>query len=149
MVPPAAAEAEKTPVPTTAPTATLLKAPTATPTPPKPTATPTFTLTPFQPMALVPSRVEGKVNVSGLNVRTGPGMAYPIVGGLSQGDVVEAVGKNTAGTWLQMVYPADSDGRAWIAAAYVDLTGSLAEVSRCATAVTSMSSTPTEPTCAA
>jgi hypothetical protein len=79
-------------------------------------------------MALVPSRVEAKVNVSGLNVRTGPGTAYPIVGGLSQGDVVEVVGKNTAGTWLQMVYPADSDGRAWIAAAYVDLTGSLAEV---------------------
>ena len=67
VVPPAAAEAENTPVPTTAPTATPLKAPTATPTPPKPTAT----LTPFQPTALVLSKVEGKVNVSGLNVRTG------------------------------------------------------------------------------
>jgi len=127
MVPPAAAETEKTPVPTTAPTATPLKAPTATPTPPKPTAT----LTPFQPTALVVSRVEGKVNVSGLNVRTGPGTAYPIVGGLSLGDSVEVVGKNAAGTWLQIVYNGRGEfngQESWIAAAYVDLTGSLAAV---------------------
>jgi hypothetical protein len=70
-------------------------------------------------------KVEGKVTSYGLNVRTGPGVAYPIIGGLSRGDVVEVVGKNAAGTWLQIAY----NGReAWIAAAYIDLTGSLAEV---------------------
>ncbi|NIO68286.1 MAG: SH3 domain-containing protein, partial [Anaerolineae bacterium] len=69
-----------------------------------------------------------EVTAYGLNVRAGPGTAYPIVGGLSRGDVVEVVGKNAAGTWLQIVHPADSDGRGWISAAYVDLTGSLTEV---------------------
>jgi Tol biopolymer transport system component len=83
-----------------------------------------------------PSPLIGRVTAYGLNVRTGPGTAYPIVGGLRLGDAVEVVGKNVAGDWLQIVYPstgsghspAGSDGRRWIAAAYVDLTGSLAAV---------------------
>jgi uncharacterized protein YgiM (DUF1202 family) len=41
--------------------------------------------------------LEGRVTAYALNVRTGPGTAYPIVGGLSLGDAVEVVGKNAAG----------------------------------------------------
>jgi dipeptidyl aminopeptidase/acylaminoacyl peptidase/uncharacterized protein YraI len=74
------------------------------------------------------SEVEGRVTAYGLNVRAGPGVAYPIIGGLSQGDAVEVVGKNATGTWLQIVYPTGAEGRAWVAAAYVELSGSLAEV---------------------
>jgi hypothetical protein len=55
-------------------------------------------------------------------------MAYPIVGGLSLGDSVEVVGKNTTGDWLQIAHPSGSDDQGWIAAAYADLTGSLAAV---------------------
>jgi TolB protein len=71
------------------------------------------------------SEVEGRVTAYGLNVRAGPGVAYPIIGGLSQGDVVEVVGKNAVGTWLQIAY---SGREGWVAAAYVELSGSLAEV---------------------
>jgi TolB protein len=80
-----------------------------------------------------PSPLIGRVTAYSLNVRTGPGTAYPIVGGLSLGDAVEVIGKNVAApsmnsgqsTWLQITY---SGQAAWIAAAYVDLTGSLAMV---------------------
>jgi TolB protein len=73
------------------------------------------------------------VTAYGLNVRSGPGTAYPIIGGLSLGDAVEVVGKNPAGPsinsgqsdWLQITY---NGQESWIAAAYVDLTGSLATV---------------------
>jgi dipeptidyl aminopeptidase/acylaminoacyl peptidase len=65
------------------------------------------------------------VTAYSLNVRTGPGTAYPIVGGLSLDDVVEVVGKNAAGDWLQIAY---NGQEGWVAAAYVDLTGSLAVV---------------------
>jgi len=68
------------------------------------------------------------VTAYGLNVRSGPGVAYPIIGGLSLGDSVEVVGKNATGTWLQISSSSGAEGRAWVAAAYVDLTGSLAEV---------------------
>jgi dipeptidyl aminopeptidase/acylaminoacyl peptidase len=55
---------------------------------------------------------------------------------LSLDDSVEVVGQNAAGDWLQIVYPstgsghrpAGAEGRGWIAAAYADLTGSLAAV---------------------
>jgi len=73
-------------------------------------------------------KVEGKVIAYGLNVRTGPGTAYPIIGGLSRGDAVEVVGRNAASTWLQITHPAGAEGQAWVAAAYVNLTSSLAEV---------------------
>jgi TolB protein len=67
----------------------------------------------------------GTVTAYGLNVRTGPGTAYPVIGVLTQGNVVEVVGKNATGTWLQIAY---NEREAWIAAAYVDLTDSLATV---------------------
>jgi len=71
------------------------------------------------------------VTAYGLNVRSGPGVAYPIIGGLSRGDAVEVVGRNAAGTWLQIAYSGQGElngQEAWIAAAYVDLTGSLEAV---------------------
>jgi hypothetical protein len=74
------------------------------------------------------SGLEGEVTAYGLNVRTGPGVAYAIVGGLSQGDVVEVVGKNAAGNWLQILYPTGTEGQGWVAAAHVDLSGSLPTV---------------------
>jgi hypothetical protein len=121
IVPLAAVETNVTPTPTAVPTATPTEAFTATPIPLQLTNTPA----PSQATALALNRVEGKVTTYGLNVRTGPGTAYPIIGGLSLGDSVEVVGKNAAGDWLQIAY----NGQAgWIAAAYADLTGSLAVV---------------------
>jgi TolB protein len=67
----------------------------------------------------------GRVTAYGLNVRTGPSTAYSIVGTLSLGDAVEVVGRNAIGDWLQIAY---NEEEGWIAAAYVDLTGSLATV---------------------
>jgi dipeptidyl aminopeptidase/acylaminoacyl peptidase len=75
--------------------------------------------------APTPTPTLGRVTAYSLNVRAGPGTAYPIVGGLSLGDAVEVMGKNAAGTWLQIAYNGEES---WIAAAYVDLTGSLATV---------------------
>jgi Tol biopolymer transport system component len=122
VVPLAAAEATATP--TTAPTPTLLKAPTAIPrqaqdaaTPPPPTAPALGTES--------SRRVEGKVTAYGLNVRTGPGTVYPIIGGLSLGDGVEVVGKNAAGDWLQIAY---NGQEGWVTAACIELADSLATV---------------------
>jgi Tol biopolymer transport system component len=118
VVPLAAAEATATP--TTAPTPTLLKAPVATPSPSATQPPPTPTA-----LGITVDGVEGRVTSYGLNVRTGPGTVYPIIGGLSLGDGVKVVGKNIAGDWLQIVY---NGQEGWVAAAYVDLSGSLAAV---------------------
>ncbi len=112
IVPLAAVETNVMPTPTTVPTATPTEVFTATPVPMQPTDTP------------APSRLTAEVTASALNVRAGPGTAYPIVGGLSLGDSVEVVGRNAAGDWLQIVYyngRGELNGqRSWIAAAYAD-----------------------------
>lgn len=60
----------------------------------------------------------GTVNTFGLRVRSGPGAGYKVVGWLSEGDEVEVVGKNTEGTWLQIIHKGE---KAWVSAKYVDL----------------------------
>jgi hypothetical protein len=49
-------------------------------------------------------------------VRAGPGTSYAELGKLSQGDTAVITGKNTDGSWWQVAYPANTDGRGWIAA---------------------------------
>lgn len=50
----------------------------------------------------------------GANLRKGPGTNYPIVGGAARGQVLDVVGRNTAGDWLRLA------NGAWIAAFLVD-----------------------------
>jgi hypothetical protein len=52
----------------------------------------------------------------GLNVRSGPGVEYPVIGGLSEGESAQIVGKNPEETWWLIVYPSNSDGRGWVSA---------------------------------
>jgi TolB protein len=118
IIPLAAAETNVTPTPMAVPTATPTEGVTATPIPVQLTDTPA----PSPATALAPG-VKGKVTSFGLNVRTGPGTAYPVIGELSLGDSVEVIGKNAAGDWLQIAY---NGQEGWIAAAYTDLAGSLA-----------------------
>jgi uncharacterized protein YraI len=81
-----------------------------------PTTPASVTLPPGAPWAAITARV--------LNVRRGPGTNYPVMGQLQQNDVVEIAGKNTDGSWLQIVYPTGTIGRGWIAASYAQVRGS-------------------------
>ena len=109
------------PCSTTSPPTPIAKTATAQPLAvPTETPLPTDTPTPSPPL--------GKVTTSDLNVRAGPSTDYAIVGKLNLDDSVEVVGRNAASDWLQIVYPANSDGRGWIAADYAKLTGSLETV---------------------
>jgi hypothetical protein len=87
---------------------------TATPTLPpieEATATLTLTLTPTPIVPLVTASVK-------VNVRSGPGANYPIVGGLLPGKPLQVIGQNEAGTWWQV---RQSDGHpGWVAAAVVE-----------------------------
>ncbi|MBP8292562.1 MAG: DUF4236 domain-containing protein [Caldilineaceae bacterium] len=79
---------------------------TATPAPPTATAVPA-TATP------APAPI-GSVANDIANLREGPGTDYPAIGSAAAGQVVEPVGQNSAGDWLQLA------SGAWIAAALVD-----------------------------
>ena len=94
------------PPPTTAPqptsgSATATQATTPTPTP--------------EPVTLVV--------IQRANLRLGPGTDFDQVATLNGGDTAVVIGRNETGDWLQIVYPADSDSRAWLLVSLVTVSG--------------------------
>lgn len=107
-----------TTTPTPQPTATATPQPTATPSPlPTLTFTPLPTLTPTQTPVPVPEMLALLV----VNVRAGPGVHYPAIGQLLLGDTARVVGRNTEGTWWQIIYPPDSDSTGWVAGLLIQI----------------------------
>ena len=49
-----------------------------------------------------------------INVRSGPGTEYDIVGVVVAGEELPAYGKSAAGLWIQIYYPGVSAGTAWV-----------------------------------
>ena len=114
-------EPEPTPTRPMRPTFTPSAVPTDTPVPtntPVPTDTPvpvpTDTPTPAAPKAVIGG--DGQVNV-----RSGPGTAYPETGQVATGSELELVSKNAAGDWYQICCV--NGQPAWIVARLVEVTG--------------------------
>lgn len=59
----------------------------------------------------------GTVNTYRLNVRSGPGPGYAVIGQLVQGQIVTIVGRDSLGAWLQVVLPTGLRG--WVSALYI------------------------------
>lgn len=120
-----------TPRPTFTPTIPVtiepVVAPTFTPTPePEPTATPEEQPTP-EPTAVpepeptpTPEAARLVINNPTLNVRSGPGTSYGIVGQARNGERYDVTGKNQAGSWYEINF----NGRTgWVAGQYVRIEG--------------------------
>ncbi len=106
-----------TPVPPTAtalpPTATLI--PTATSEPPTATAEPpTATPTPEPQQARV-------ISDSAINLRSGPGRAYPVIGQMRAGQELPIIGRNASGDWWQLAW--QGQAQAWVAGTVVSVLG--------------------------
>lgn len=80
--------------------------PTPTPVAPAPTPIP------------AEERPTAKVTAAVGNVRSGPGLTYPAIGQVSQGDEVAVLKRDGAGDWLQIAW---NDGPAWLSASLVSL----------------------------
>ncbi|MDX1524578.1 MAG: SH3 domain-containing protein, partial [Anaerolineae bacterium] len=103
--PPAIALITPSPSPTSSPT----PSPSPTHPPPTATATPTETPTPLTPQVIAARTV---------NVRSGPGTNYPVVGSLPPNVPVMVSGRNGESSWWQIQAP---DGRTgWVAGLVVE-----------------------------
>ncbi len=115
-----------------APTATPLPTPTATPVPPtdtptaEPTATPTDTPAPTATPTETPLAQPQAVASSAINVRSGPGTAFAVVGQLQPGRPVDILGRNADRSWWQVLLGNGNEG--WVAASVVDVTGPVESV---------------------
>lgn len=94
-------------------TATLI--PTFTPRPSATIAPPTVAPTIAPVQAVLTSQV---------NVRSGPGVQEASLGLLGLGTQVQVTGRNPAGTWWQIIYPAGSTTFGWVTAAYMQIPAS-------------------------
>ena len=102
------------PQPTDTPT---VVAPTFTPTPEPPTATPT-------PLPAAPELA----SIVNLNIRSGPGLDYPVIGLLKPDQSAEILGISVDGNWWQIRLPGTTNVAGWVSAAYV-VTQNISEVS--------------------
>ena len=91
-----------TPIP---PTNTLVVPEEPTPVPVAPTPTPV-------PAACTPSAT---ANI-GLNVRSGPSVDYPVIGGIHEGETAQVTGRSGDSTWWQIVH---QGSQGWVSAKYV------------------------------
>lgn len=118
------ATASPTAMPTPTATATATASPTATPTltataTPSPTASPTATGTPTAAPAPTPFV---RVSEGGVNIRSGPGLNYPILEVAEGQRILAVVGRNASGGWWQVCCTRDG-GQGWVAAMLVSLEG--------------------------
>lgn len=97
-------ETAEPPAPTPLPTETPTPAPTETPIPvPTPTAAPALT-------ALTAT--------TNLNIRSGPGLAYPVIGLLPVGQSAEITGLSPDRDWWQIKFSGVPEERGWVSARY-------------------------------
>ena len=113
--------------------------PTVTPPPPatdtpEPTATDEPTETPeptetAEAEATATEEEETGLTVDvGANVRSGPGVAYPVVANLAAGDTAAVLGKDSSGTWFAIETGSTSNGQGWIAGLVSTYNGDLASL---------------------
>jgi hypothetical protein len=60
-----------------------------------------------------------------VNLRSGPGSLYPIVGRAANGTTFVVLARSEHGEWLLLAFPDTPDGKAWVYAAYTDYNPSL------------------------
>ncbi len=85
--------------------------------------TPQPTVAPFTPTpdyTSTPQGVWGEVNSARLNVRTGPGTSYAVIGQLSAGETVLPIGANVDFSWLVIPFRGQTG---WVATYLVTLKG--------------------------
>ncbi len=84
---------------------------------PSPTHLPTFTPYPTETREPI-ERLDG-VTLSNTNVRSGPGLDYPVLFSLAKGKLVQVVGNDPARTWLRLSTPTYG----WVYAGLIELDG--------------------------
>src|SRR5512147_1732592 len=58
-----------------------------------------------------------------MNVRSGPGTSYDILGQIQPGSVYPALGISPGREWIQIAYSAAPNGIGWVYSSYVSISG--------------------------
>lgn len=114
-------------------TATTAQTETTAPAPAAPTATtqPAATTQGLRPAPVADGRPTAQVamTASRLNIRSGPGTSFGIIGKALPKEVFVVLGRNSGSTWVQIEVPDLAGGVGWVAANFVTLSEPIADLS--------------------
>jgi Tol biopolymer transport system component/uncharacterized protein YraI len=96
-----------------------------------------YSVLPASPVS-AQSTVWAEAKVAAINVRQGPGGAYPVIGSLAAGTRADVTGVEPAGGWLRIAFAAGANHQGWITGStdYVTVHGALSDVAQVADAPT-------------
>ena len=83
------------------------------------------TVAPPEPTIVPPTPEAGEPSVTAngiVNVRSGPGVNYPRIGLLIDGQTANAIGRSADNAWWVIEFPVPPDNQGWVAAEYVTAT---------------------------
>lgn len=107
--------------------------PTTTQSPPTATLEPTVVSTPTAlptasntPAASATTTVTAVIKIAKpANVRTGPGLTYPPVGGLNIGDTAPVIGRDSSAQWFAISFDGAPQGTGWVSALVASFNGTI------------------------
>lgn len=96
--------------------------PTVTPTP-LPSSTAVSSSTPLPPApTIIPTPLAG-LTLWQVNVRSGPGIAFSLLGQINQDQTVQITGIDASKEWLAIIYPSGTQSLGWVTAEYIQASG--------------------------
>ncbi|GIV73117.1 MULTISPECIES: SH3 domain-containing protein [Caldilinea] len=78
-----------------------------------------------------PAQEEGAVatvTARSLRVRAFPSMQAEVIAGVREGEQYPVIGRSSDGLWLELAIPRAPEGRGWVSANFVTVSGSIADV---------------------
>ena len=133
-----------TPLPTPVPPATATSAPPSAPPSSgsggQQASSPAKTSTPQPAQA---NKLTGSVKSKTLNVRSGPGTGYLIIGVLKLGDNLEVLEQNAKGDWWRVCCLPGTDVRGWVSSSFITPDFDVAEAQRLLPVATNVPAAPT------
>ncbi len=77
----------------------------------------------IRPVDVSPASGAGGVVLQKVNVRSGAGVDYELLGVLNSNDLVSITGRDSGGGWLQIEFAAAPDGKGWVTSEFVRAVG--------------------------
>lgn len=98
---------------------------TVTPVSPSPSPSNTYlpSATPLPPTATITPEPLPGLTLWQVNVRSGPGIYFSLLGQINQNQPVQITGVDASGEWFAIGYPSGPEGRGWVTAEYIQSIG--------------------------
>ncbi|OGN76210.1 MAG: hypothetical protein A2X25_08250 [Chloroflexi bacterium GWB2_49_20] len=98
---------------------------TSTPVSPSPSPSKTYlpSETPLPPAATITPEPLPGLTLWQVNIRSGPGIYFTLLGQINQNQPVQITGVDASGEWFAIAYPSGPEGRGWVTAEYIQATG--------------------------